>query len=153
MWDHTKVTKAIFVCGAAEGGTELNAFDNALLSAGIGDVNLIKVSSIVPPHVTFSDSVPELPKGAFVPVVYAERASTTPGETIAVAVGAGRAPDGFGVVMEASGKSKAEVEAEVREKIEEAFRVRSLELTEVRIVATEHRVERCGCVVAACVFF
>ncbi|NOX44541.1 MAG: arginine decarboxylase, pyruvoyl-dependent [Caldiserica bacterium] len=153
MWDHTKVTRAALVSGAAEGGTELNAFDNALLAAGIGDVNLVKVSSILPPHVAFADAAPELPRGAFVPVVYAERSSTTPGETIAVAVGAGRAPDGFGVVMEASGRTAAEAEAEVRAKIEEAFRVRSLELTDVRITAAEHRVERCGCVVAACVFF
>lgn len=153
MWDHTKVTKAALVSGAAEGGTELNAFDNALLAAGIGDVNLIKVSSILPPHVELLEAVPELPRGAFVPVVYAERASTASGETIAVAVGAGRAPDGFGVVMEASGGTAGEAEAEVRRKIEEAFRVRGLKLAEVRVVATEHRVKRCGCVVAACVFF
>ena len=153
MWDYTKVAVAALVSGAAEGGTELNAFDNALLSAGIGDVNLVKVSSILPPHVKLREGVPELPRGAFLPVVYAERASDVPGETIAVAVGAGRAPDGFGVVMEASGRTKAEVEAEVRAKIQEAFRVRGLELTEVRVVAAEHRVERCGCVVAACVFF
>lgn len=153
MWDHTKVTKAALVSGAAEGGTELNAFDNALLAAGIGDVNLIKVSSILPPHVKLQDSVPKLPKGAFVPVVYAERTSTTPGETVAVSVGVGRAPDGFGVVMEAGGRSKAEVEAEVCRKIEEAFRVRGLPLMEVQVVAAEHQVKRCGCVVAACVFF
>ena len=34
--------------GAAEGTTELNAFDNALLDGGIGNLNLIKVSSVVP---------------------------------------------------------------------------------------------------------
>ena len=35
--------------GTAEGYTELNAFDGALLAAGIGDTNLLKISSIVPP--------------------------------------------------------------------------------------------------------
>jgi len=153
MWDYTKVTKAVLVSGAAEGGTELNAFDNALLAAGIGDLNLIKVSSILPPHVELFEGAPELPRGAFVPVVYVDRVSTIPGETIAVAVGAGRSPDGFGVVMEASGSTAAEAETEVRRKIEEAFRVRRLSLVDVRVVAAEHRVERCGCVVAACVFF
>ena len=34
--------------GRAEGPSKLNTFDNALLNAGIGDVNLIKVSSILP---------------------------------------------------------------------------------------------------------
>ena len=36
---------------SAEGGTSLNAFDNALLAAGLGDINLVKVSSIMPPKV------------------------------------------------------------------------------------------------------
>src|SRR5262249_3760585 len=36
---------------AAEGGTPLNAFDNALLAGGIGNVNLVKMSSIMPPAI------------------------------------------------------------------------------------------------------
>ena len=35
------------VSGSSEGPTELNAFDNALYEAEIGDVNLIKVSSML----------------------------------------------------------------------------------------------------------
>ena len=37
------------VSGAAEGNTRLNAFDNALLEAGVGDTNLMRMSSICPP--------------------------------------------------------------------------------------------------------
>lgn len=37
--------KIAIVSGKDEGPTRLNAFDNALTAAGIGDVNLIKVSS------------------------------------------------------------------------------------------------------------
>ena len=44
------VTMAAATAGHAEGGTTLNAFDNALLAAGIGNINLIKVSSILPPR-------------------------------------------------------------------------------------------------------
>ena len=40
--------KVAITSGKAEGPSKLNAFDNALLDAGIGDVNLIKVSSILP---------------------------------------------------------------------------------------------------------
>ncbi len=40
--------KVSITSGRAEGPTKLNAFDNALLDAKIGDVNLIKVSSILP---------------------------------------------------------------------------------------------------------
>ena len=36
--------KIAIVSGKDEGPTRLNAFDNALTAAGIGDVNLIKVS-------------------------------------------------------------------------------------------------------------
>ena len=37
------------VAGKGEGFTPLNAFDAALGDAGVGDLNLVKVSSIVPP--------------------------------------------------------------------------------------------------------
>ena len=40
---------------AAEGGTKLNAFDNALLAAGIGS-NLLKVSSILPPEAEYVEN-------------------------------------------------------------------------------------------------
>lgn len=41
--------KFTLVAGSAEGPSRLNAFDNALLAAGIGNVNLLRVSSILPP--------------------------------------------------------------------------------------------------------
>ena len=40
--------KVSITSGKSEGPTKLNAFDNALLDAGIGNVNLIPVSSIIP---------------------------------------------------------------------------------------------------------
>lgn len=147
------VKRAALVAGAAEGATELNAFDGALLAAGIGDLNLVRVTSIMPPHVELVDAPPQLPRGAFVLVVYSSRTSSTPGETLAAAVAVGRAPDGFGVVMEAQGDSQAQAVAEARAKVEEAFRMRGLELARLRVAAAEHRVERCGGVVAACIFF
>ena len=81
-----QVTKASVTAGTAEGGTPLNAFDNALLAAGIGNVNLIKVSSIVPPEVDIVD-LPQIKPGALVPTAYAAMTSTTPGQIIAAAVG------------------------------------------------------------------
>ena len=147
------VKRAALVSGAAEGTTELNAFDGALLAAGIGDLNLVRVTSIMPPHVELVETPPQLPKGAFVLVVYSARTSSVPGENLAAAVAVGRAPDGFGVVMEAQGCSRDEAVAEARAKVEEAFRMRGLELSELRVAAAEHRVERCGGVVAACLFF
>jgi len=43
-------TKFFMATGSSEGYTELNSFDGALLNAGIGNTNLVKMSSIVPPH-------------------------------------------------------------------------------------------------------
>jgi pyruvoyl-dependent arginine decarboxylase (PvlArgDC) len=81
-----KVTMVAVTAGCAEGGTTLNAFDNALLQAGIGNINLIKVSSIVPPEVDVV-TLPQIKPGAIVPTAYAAMTSETPGETIAAAVG------------------------------------------------------------------
>ena len=45
----TLPTTYFLVSGYAEGPTLLNAFDNALAVAGIGNTNLVKMSSILPP--------------------------------------------------------------------------------------------------------
>ncbi len=147
------VQYACLAAGKAEGPTELNAFDGALLAAGIGDLNLVRVTSIMPRHVSLVQEVPQLEKGEFVLVVYGARTSSVAGEILASAVGVGRAADGFGVVMEGQGASAQEVEADVQAKIEAAFRMRGLKAAVVQIAAAEHRVQRCGGVVAACLFF
>src|SRR5712691_8663878 len=97
----TPVTKAAGTAGTAEGSTPLNAFDNALIAAGIGNINLVKISSILPPGV---DLVP-LPKvklGAVVPTANAAMNSEARGDVVAAAVGWRRAEDATenGVIME-----------------------------------------------------
>ena len=78
------------VNGKSEGPTRLNAFDNALTDAGIGDVNLIKVSSMLAGN-TRIKNLPKLKAGAMVNCVLASTTSDTPGDTIiavvAVAIG------------------------------------------------------------------
>jgi len=147
------IQQAFLTSGSAEGATELNAFDGALLAARIGDLNLVRVTSIMPPRVQLADVPPSLPKGAFVLTVYGARTSAEPGAKLATAVGLGRAPDGFGVVMEASGATRRQVEESVRAMVEEAFRMRGLKLEQIHIAAAEHTVIHCGGVVAACLFF
>ncbi|HQI01582.1 MAG TPA: pyruvoyl-dependent arginine decarboxylase, partial [Deltaproteobacteria bacterium] len=71
--------------GASEGFTVLNAFDGALMAAGIGNTNLVKMSSICPPHTKEVDSV-ALPHGALVPVAYASITCEKPGQVIAAGV-------------------------------------------------------------------
>jgi arginine decarboxylase len=72
-------------CGASDGYTSLNAFDGALLHAGIGNTNIVKMSSIVPPRCTLVDPV-ALPPGALVPAAYAAITSDVPGEIISAGV-------------------------------------------------------------------
>ena len=67
------------VSGAAEGNTRLNAFDNALLEAGVGDTNLMRMSSICPPGAKeVSRDEIDLPGGGLIPLAYAHIDSQTP---------------------------------------------------------------------------
>jgi arginine decarboxylase len=140
--------------GEAEGLTELNAFDNALLAAGIGNLNLIKVSSIVPAGVALLNARPEdLEPGALVPTVYTIRTSDTPGDVVAAAVGLGLRKDGHGMIFENTGGSRAAVEETVRRMVREGFAQRGMELEELLVFSAEHTVERIGCAVAAVVLW
>jgi arginine decarboxylase len=146
-----KVTKAAATAGHAEGLTPLNAFDNALLAAGIGNVNLIKVSSIVPPDVDIVD-LPKIRPGALVPTAYASIVSCIPGTVISAAVGYALPEDRTqaGVIMEHHDEtSRGPSERMVRQMLEEAFRVRGGRIREIKVVSSEHRVERIGCALAA----
>jgi len=148
-----EVKRLYLVAGKAEGKTPLNAFDNALLDAGIGDVNLIKVSSIVPPDAEVILAKPELPRGALVPCVYAVCTGDMPGKRIAAALAVGIAEDGFGVVMESKGETAEAAAAEAVRMVEEAFRVRELRLSRTLQIAVEHEIVKCGGIVAACVYW
>jgi arginine decarboxylase len=146
-----KVTLAAATAGHAEGGTALNAFDNALLAAGIGNINLIKVSSILPPEVPVVE-LPKIKPGALIPTAYAAMTSEVPGETVAAAVGYAVPDDPAknGVIMEFHGHaSRMEAERQIERMLEEAFRVRGEPIREMKIVAVEHTVERIGCALAA----
>jgi len=142
--------KFTLVAGSAEGPTRLNAFDNALLRAGIGNLNLVRVSSILPPgaeEVTRLD----VPPGSLLLCAYGTITSEVEGEWIAAAVSVGIGDRSrYGVIMEFSGRcGKAEAEAAVREMAEAAFRERGIKLERVLVQATEHQVRSIGCALAA----
>ena len=139
--------------GAAEGDTELNAFDNALLAAQVGNLNLIRVSSVLPQDATFLDAAPQITPGSLVPTVYSVQVSARPGETVAAAVGIGVGEGSHGMIYESHGTSQDEVEAAVRQMIDEGFARRGLRLKEVIVRSIEHKVERIGCAVAAVVLW
>ncbi|MBZ0263118.1 arginine decarboxylase, pyruvoyl-dependent [bacterium] len=140
--------------GASEGYSPLNAFDAALLNAGVGDVNLVKLSSILPPNCEQVDPFEHQP-GALTPVAYASMNSSLTGEIIAGAVACGVPVDDKlpGVIMEYSARGSAEnAEEIVREMVRQAFEIRNRELKDILSVSIEHKIEQVGAVFAAVIF-
>lgn len=142
-------TKFNLVAGSSEGSTLLNAFDGALLAAGAGNLNLVRVSSVLPPDAVYDESL-YIPPGNLVPVAYGATDSNESESVISAAVGVGIPDDdSFGMIMEVSGKfDKNHAEKQVKQMIVEAFKMRNKTLAEIKIKAIEHKVEKIGCVFA-----
>jgi len=109
--------KVSITSGKSEGPTRLNAFDNALLDAGIGDVNLIPVSSILPRDTEIVE-LPHIDEGKMVNCVLSCVHSSKPGDIITAVVAVATSEE-FGCVVEHSAinqepdKVKGEAEAMV----------------------------------------
>jgi len=141
--------KYFITAASAEGESKLTAFDNALLKARIGNLNLLRVSSILPPGCEYTPEL-QIPAGSLVPVAYGSIVSDVPGEVISAAVGVGTSSNDFGVIMEYSGKCTAEeAKAMITRMVKEAFAVRGMDLVDMKIAATEHKVVKIGCAYAA----
>lgn len=145
------------VKGSSEGHTRLNAFDNALLNAGVGDTNLMRMSSILPPGAGQRDiNDIDLPAGGLIPLAYASIDSTTPGRYISSAVAVGIPEDESepGVIMEFEDHSRLDnVESIVRQMVIDAFEYRKRKLKEIRSIGIEHKVENCASTFAAAVLW
>jgi len=147
--------KYFLVAGFAEGQTPLNAFDNALMKAGIGNTNLIRISSILPPT---AKEIPaaKLPYGALIPTAYAEEGSEVPGTVISAAVACGVPddPELPGVIMEHHLQGDEErCRREVVAKVEEAFAMRGYKLASVKVVSASGTVKSIGAAIAAVVLW
>jgi len=133
--------KVTLVSGFGVGKTDLTAFDKALLQAGVGNLNLIRVSSILPPGVRLIDRL-DIPPGSLTPAAYGSIVSDQVGTLIAAAIGVGLARSSSGMIMEYSGTCGLDkAEGLVRTMIEEAFAARGLELVEVRVKGAEAQVQ------------
>ncbi|WP_054840396.1 pyruvoyl-dependent arginine decarboxylase [Thermococcus sp. JCM 11816] len=136
----TPPKRAFIGAATAEGGTKLNAFDNALLKLGIGNVNLVKLSSVIPAHIEWMEKVHDVPIGMLLPTVYAHIESDEPGMTISAALGVGISKNNEGgLIYEYSGYcTKEEAEEMVRKMVEEGFRQRGgWELGEFKVASAE----------------
>ena len=112
MTDH-QMRKICIIDGIGTGATAMSAFDAALWSAGIGDLNLIVLSSVIPPDVLISVEIPILSRATVGSKLYCvlSRISIPPGQNIAAA---GLAwcndPKTGGFFLEEQGDSECEVE-------------------------------------------
>jgi arginine decarboxylase len=148
-------TQYFLVSGASDGYTPLNAFDGALLQAGIGNTNLVKMSSIVPPRCQLVPPI-ALPPGALVPVAYGSLTSDEPGQIISagVALALPVDEDRNGLIMEYSAKGgRREIEEKVRTMAVEGMKLREWEIKELKSIAIEYRVKKIGAVLAAVVLW
>ncbi|HTX61053.1 MAG TPA: arginine decarboxylase, pyruvoyl-dependent [Methanobacterium sp.] len=144
--------KVSITSGKAEGPTKLNAFDNALLKAGIGDVNLIKVSSIIPAGTEMVE-LPIFPAGKMVNTVLSYVTSDNKGDelcaVIAVAIG-----DELGCVVENNGinKDPKQVKEEAEDMARYMMEVRGLIIKDLIVKCQNHCVKDLGAAVSALVY-
>lgn len=145
------------VKGASEGRTRLNAFDKSLLNAGVGDTNLMRMSSILPPGATeIQRNELVLPKGGLIPLAYATIDSNTPGGLISSAVSIGIPEDENepGVIMEFEDHTDLKtVQDIVEQMVVDAFEYRNRKLKEIKSIGIEHKVETCASTFAAVVLW
>lgn len=110
---------------------KLVAFDNALLNAGIGDYNLVKVSSILPARCQYEKNI-DIVKGS---VVYAAYSTVTVKEkqkiTTAVAAAIPSNDDESGVIFESFSDSD-DAENDVCNMCMEAMENRNKNIKEIK---------------------
>jgi arginine decarboxylase len=147
--------KYFLVSGFAEGPTLLNAFDNALIQAGIGNTNLMRISSILPPG---AEEIPPivLPYGSLVPIAYSYESSDKAGTLISAAVACGVPEDPSlpGVIMEHHQLGEEQMCREmVKKQVEAAFAVRKFKLAELKIISASGIVQVTGAAFAGVVLW
>ena len=144
--------KIAIVSGKDEGPTKLNAFDNALSDAGIGDVNLIKVSSMLSANAEIQE-LPKLKAGAMVNCVLSEVTSNNPGDVItaviAVAIG-----NELGCVVETTGinKDTDELIGKAEEMVRYMMEKRDVAIRELRVEFSTTTVKNIASAIASVVY-
>lgn len=144
--------KIAIVSGKDEGPTKLNAFDNALTDAGIGDVNLIKVSSMLAGE-TKIETLPKLKPGAMVNCVLSEITSDKPGDKITAVIGVAIGKE-LGCAVETSGinKDPNELIDEAEKMVRYMMEKRNVEIQDLIIEYSTTTVENIASAITSIVF-
>lgn len=133
-----KRQNVIFVTsGTGVGQTQLAAFDAALLHAGIGNFNLIKLSSVIPPNSKIelqSPRVqlnPDFNYGKKLYVVLSEKRESEKGREAWAGIGWVQSKDGRGLFVEQHGAQQAEVMRLIKETLADMTKNREEKYGEV----------------------
>jgi Uncharacterized conserved protein len=148
-------SKYFVTCGTAVSDvSDLNAFDKALIEAGIGEQNLLCVSSVIPDGAKLIEPR-ELPMGAVTHCVLAQMRGSE-GEMISAGIAYALRKDGRGGYV-AEGHlygSERSLRDVLKWKMEEMGRIRNVELNEIQFASTEMSIpkDHYGACIAALVF-
>ncbi len=136
--------------GVGEGATLLNSFDDALLKAGIGNYNLIKISSILPAKCKQQKSI-TVEEGMILYTAYASIASDVENTCVSAAISVGIPEDNekVGVIMEYSGFVEKEIAfMQVEKMVNDAMLNRRCEKYDIKTVSCEGKVGSKGIITA-----
>ena len=142
--------------GKGTGKTELSAFDSALWDAGIGDYNLITLSSIIPPNSKLE--VRKLDRnnqdiGNKLYVVLSKCFARNIEEEAYAGLGWVTKEDGSGVFMEECGKSEEEVKQRIKDSLKSAISYRNGKFGSIDYHIEKIKCEEIpACVVVAAVY-
>lgn len=116
--------------GIGHGKYRITSFDHALCGAGVGNYNLVRLSSILPLNSTKCDKV-GLPLGSLLPIAYAVQTGNKGVISAAVAIGYPKQYDKShcAVIMEYEGEcTEDEAKRIVENMVREGFKQRGWEL-------------------------
>jgi arginine decarboxylase len=133
------------------GRTLLSAFDHALLQAGVGNLNLIPLSSVIPPHSTVTVGGSDVVGGhgdrlyCVEAVAYADH----PGEVVSAGLGWVVHPTIGGLFVEHTGGSPESVDEQIHLSLADMAEQRGVDFGEVHTaVSSAHCVDRPVCALA-----
>ena len=127
--------------GYGSGKQKITSFDSALLDAGVGNYNLVRLSSILPLKSTATNKI-GLPYGSLLPIAYAVESTDVPDRVISAAVAIGfpaNCPEDderCAVIMEYEGECSKEKAIEtVTAMVCEGFKERGWEIGMIKVSA------------------
>lgn len=151
MSEHYLAKECCISKGKGSSINGLPSFDKALLEAGVGNYNLVRLSSILPAKchwVDVKDIASHIKEGSLLPTAYSTITSDVKGEKIVSTIGVGLPVDieKVGVIMEYSTKNVSLEEAieTLKSMIREAFEVRGWELDDMIYTGISDVVEKDG---------